>query len=231
MDIVMRLFQRAWGTPEPKKKRGPVSPHLERNALIVERITKGETLQAVATDYGVSRQRIEQIIKREGITLGYRRNPRITAMVAAYEAGESLDVIAARHGYPYVLARGALKHRGIIVPPKQPRRKYLTTPHGTLYAYVHYKCRCDACVTAQRVARREAKASRYARVGTLPPEKHGNYSTYLNWGCRCQPCRKACSNAWKVRNKDKINAQRRATRNAVDNAASPQVKSESSTGE
>lgn len=191
MDIVMRLFQRWEPKPEPKKKRGPVSPHLERNALIVERISKGETLAGVGKDYGVSRQRIEQIVQKAGIKVGIRRSPTVDAMVRDYQGGESLDIIAARHGYPYALARAALQNRGIIVPPKPPHRKYLSTPHGTLYGYVYYGCRCDECVMGQRIARRQEHVNRLARADSLPPEKHGSASTYTNYGCRCQPCTKA----------------------------------------
>ena len=224
--------------PPPPKRRGrpPGQPsiHAERNAVIVSRINNGETLQAVASDYDMSRQRIEQIVKKAGITLGYRRNPRVNALVTAYERGEPLDRIAARLGYTYGAARQVLKHRGVEPPPPRTTRKYLTTPHGTYYAWNRYKCRCDLCHAAYTAYQQQQKADRYSRVGTLPPEKHGNYSTYLNWGCRCQPCRKAFqihnrpySAAWGRRNREKINAQRREARHqakhAIDNAESPRV--------
>jgi uncharacterized protein (DUF433 family) len=225
--------------PQPKPKRGrtpgQVSAHAERDAIIVDRIRKGETLQAVATDYGISRQRIEQIIKREGIKLGMRRSPAVDAMVAAYQAGESLDAIAARLGYSYSAARAALQNRGIVVPRKPPYRKYLTTPHGTYYGYAGYGCKCDLCMDAARAQYKKGSQDRKTRVDTLPPEKHGLMSTYLNWGCRCQPCttantiyNKPYSKAWNTRNRDKINAHSRAKRAAkrtVDNAGNPRVES------
>lgn len=206
-----------------------------RNLVIVDRITRGETLQAVGTDYGITRERVRQIVLMAGIKVGIRHSTVIDSMVTTYQAGESLDTIAERLGYLYRDARSALQGRGIAVPPKPPYRKYLNTPHGTAYGYVYYQCRCDECVAAIRAARIAQKKDRHARVGTLPSEKHGNYSTYLNWGCRCQPCRKAFqihnkpySAAWRARNRDKINAQRRAkwARHAIDNATKPQVESE-----
>jgi len=41
-------------------------PTQERNETIVARVTAGESLQAVANDYGVSRERIRQICKANG---------------------------------------------------------------------------------------------------------------------------------------------------------------------
>jgi hypothetical protein len=213
-----------WEKPKPKRGRPPIS---ERNALIVERISKGETLAAVGKDYGVTRQRIEQIVKRAGIKVGIRRSPVLDAMAKEYQAGESLDTIAARHGYDYADARMALKHRGIVVPPKPQYRKYFSTPHGTYYGYQGYGCRCDLCMDAARANYKKGQIDRMSRVNTLPPEKHGNASTYLNWGCRCEPCRKA-NNAYNKPYQRAYYARQKAKK-AIDNAANPRVESADST--
>jgi DNA-directed RNA polymerase sigma subunit (sigma70/sigma32) len=38
---------------------------IKRNELIIERHKAGETLQAIADSYGISRQRVHQIVKKE----------------------------------------------------------------------------------------------------------------------------------------------------------------------
>lgn len=61
--------------------------------------------------------------------------------------------------------------------------------HGTRAKYVHERCRCTKCRSANAAHQIAANARRAARLAvdpTLAP--HGSVSTYVNWGCRCPAC-------------------------------------------
>lgn len=51
----------------------------ERNATIAARCRRGETLQAVANDYGITRERVRQIARQHGTTAQEQRAARLVA--------------------------------------------------------------------------------------------------------------------------------------------------------
>ncbi len=74
----------------------------------------------------------------------------------------------------------------VVLPPGDPR-------HG-LNGYSNYRCRCEACRTANAVAVAGQRARRRVLLARFPDTsvvQHGDAGTYSNWGCRCQPCRAA----------------------------------------
>lgn len=92
----------------------PLSKAECRERIFAERYLAGETLQQIAADYDITRERVRQILRRAGVeSLGLRpehkRNahdltPAEIAAVHDYGAGEFSSVICERHG----LSRHAL---------------------------------------------------------------------------------------------------------------------------
>lgn len=62
--------------------------------------------------------------------------------------------------------------------------------HGTLYAYNHHKCRCEACRAASTQAMRDRRARNQAEP---KPLKHGLLNTYAYHKCRCDLCKAAAA--------------------------------------
>jgi transposase-like protein len=99
---------------------------MERNELIAQDYLSGMTLSAVAEKYGVTRQRIQQIVARKGIS-----RPRIThspklraydyeAITAYLQDGSPTLSETARHfGCSMSVIRNVVKQAGI------PVRRYL----------------------------------------------------------------------------------------------------------
>lgn len=66
--------------------------------------------------------------------------------------------------------------------------------HGTRYAYIYYKCRCDKCRAANTHYLKFARMKRAWRLRQDPTlAVHGRRATYINWECRCEPCTAAHS--------------------------------------
>jgi hypothetical protein len=62
--------------------------------------------------------------------------------------------------------------------------------HGTRYAYVRHKCRCEDCMAANREYQRANRANRPKGV---PDHLHGRANTYNRLGCRCEWCTRSAS--------------------------------------
>jgi len=68
--------------------------------------------------------------------------------------------------------------------------------HGTLYAWMKKKCRCDECAPMWRAWQDERNARRRSRPGPSSrgpygrPAAHGEVVSYKR-GCRCDECRAA----------------------------------------
>ena len=142
---------------------------------------EGLSYAQIGERYGISRQRVHQILRPFGLTphWGKRRaRERLDVITAAYErvlAGESLTVLADELGYANGESlRNTFLALGLHMPRSSPE-------HGTRYRYDE-GCRCDACIVAMR-AYKQAQSERE------PPE-HG-VSGYFNFACRCQVCTEA----------------------------------------
>ena len=143
------------------------------------------TMQEIADRYGISRQRVQQILSLVTLSLHYgvrRGEERANRIVEAWErigTGEATTAEEAKRlGYsrPKNLQQ-AFYRLGLKRGPKEPPE------HGTLSRYMHHRCRCELCRAASR-------ANYESRIGR-PPPRHGTSSSYRNWGCRCVKCRRA----------------------------------------
>ena len=65
--------------------------------------------------------------------------------------------------------------------------------HGTRGQYVRYRCRCEACVQANRAYHQSRREKFYG--GELPNHMHGTTNAYVHYGCRCDECRKVATAA------------------------------------
>lgn len=121
---------------------------MTRNERIVQRVAAGESITQVATDEGISRQRVSQIIHKHGL---YFELPRQVSrgramrqsMAVLARSGVDIDQIAAWFGRSHDQTRTSLREAGIefIRPQRVPR-------HGTATEYKHYRCRCEPCRAA-----------------------------------------------------------------------------------
>lgn len=159
----------------------------ERGKTMAAAYAEGYTMDEIAREHGISRQRVHQIIqgsyerghwgKRKKDELRERR----LAAHARIVAGEStLEEEAEREGVKVVTLRGFFYELGLRLTQPSPE-------HGTPYRYVR-GCRCPECTEAIRARRVQW---REGRKGREPPE-HGE-SGYKNWGCRCDVCKAAGS--------------------------------------
>lgn len=71
---------------------------------------------------------------------------------------------------------------GVVSPYKEIHRSLSTVNHGTLYAYIDLKCRCNICKAYMREYTAQWRKVRLKRGGF----KHGTYGYQL--GCRCNIC-------------------------------------------
>ena len=106
----------------------------ERNEAIIDALLSGRTLQSVADEFGLTRERVRQIAEARGVNVRriYKRREeemarKIRALVAENphlswrEIAEAADVSEMK---VYVLARryGIAKPRCVKPPPKSPHR-------------------------------------------------------------------------------------------------------------
>lgn len=148
--------------------------------------SRGLTLQEIADQYGVSRQRVYQIIEPFGLTSHYgkrkqdERVRRLTEACARIRTGDSTSSEEAeRLGYASAgTLRGALNELGLRL-----REEWQAADHGTVRRY-RQGCKCDEC---RRAHREDLYASRQNHVIT----EHGLATNYVNYGCRCPGCKEA----------------------------------------
>jgi hypothetical protein len=129
----------------------------ERRERITQRVAAGEPITKVAADEGISRQRVSQIIHKQGLVLGLHANAKawqadMSTAELLHGEGFTPDEIATRVGRSGQAVRAGLRKFGVLVPRK---RKYETVPHGTAYGYGEFKCRCDLCRAAHNQSHKE----------------------------------------------------------------------------
>lgn len=152
-------------------------------------LDEGYTMSQIGDHFGISRQRVHQIIGTQGEDAHYgirMQQERKERLLQAYERmkdGSTAQAEADRLG----ITRGSfyvgLNRLGIRLAPESPE-------HGTLYRY-RKGCHCEEC----RAANAAAKRQRYARG----PNVHGTASAYQNYGCRCPECKRAARQARRER--------------------------------
>lgn len=168
----------------------------ERNEEIVRRLEGRETLQRIADDYNITRERVRQIGKRAGLI------PRLeaTALKRAgaatwYRLGIEIDELSKKYHVHPASIRLWLRQEGVTLRPRP-------WTHG-VNGYNWRKCRCAICRAANAERALEYRKRRLANGGIPAKTAHGKASTYSNWRCRCEPCKEA----WRVhmRRQSKLN--------------------------
>ena len=102
----------------------PPQQHTARNLIIRSRFGGGESMQVIGADYGLTRQRIYQIITQPDDTaLKAERAARNAAIRRDYSAGRPEEDMAAEHGITtrqirrivgdLITARNAARHREV----------------------------------------------------------------------------------------------------------------------
>lgn len=85
----------------------------------------GETLRTIATDVGVSRQRLASLLRERGVRL--RRtapsDAEVQEMVRRYADGESLERVGARVGFSAGTVRNHLIAAGVLLRDPQGRER------------------------------------------------------------------------------------------------------------
>lgn len=174
------------------KKRGKLlsaSARELRTKEMVRRFDAGETLQSIGDDYGITRERVRQIVKKAGSIERQKLFALKRQGVATWiKLGATVEEVAARYGVPDVTIRRWMYQEGVRIPPKP-------WTHG-INGYTWRKCRCSICRGANALRAQETRAKRLLRYGDKIPSfvVHGKPSTYGNWRCRCELCKEA----WRV---------------------------------
>jgi AraC-like DNA-binding protein len=147
---------------------------------------EGLTYAQIGERYGISRQRVEQILRPFGIPAHWGKANRTAreqrlreAFDSVREGRETMKEAAERLGYASRDSLwAAMAELGLDVPRRQP------AAHGGARRY-QMGCKCDACMEGMRARAR-------ARRGQEPRE-HGTNSSYTNYSCRCQACTEAAT--------------------------------------
>lgn len=145
----------------------------------------GLTYQEIADRYGITRQRVQQLIGDQikeahyGRAKKERREKQFRAAHRALLRGATtVEREAEALGIMPQSLRTGLNRLGLKLPVKE------SPLHGTYYRYSR-GCRCPECRAAQQEHFRQMKLRE--------PPRHGTASAYRNYGCRCDPCRAAGS--------------------------------------
>lgn len=159
--------------------RKPSERQVEMGRLYVE---EGLTYREIAERYGISRQRVAQLLEPFGFPRhwGRRRQlERARTLEAVHErvrSGEtSLRDEWEALGYA---SEDSLRNALLSLGLHFERH----APHGVRWRY-NRGCRCELCKVAHREYMRSLRRSE--------PRTHGTASAYTNYGCRCAECREA----------------------------------------
>ena len=150
---------------------------------------EGLTLSEIGEQYGITRQRVSQLIRESGLSTGEAHHGvtrRERARRAAHERVVAGETTAESEAEIFGISKWALveywRDLGLTVENQFTR----SPQHGTNYRY-RCGCKCDECVAAMRAEKRRM------RERDEPPS-HG-LSGYVNYGCRCEVCTAANTQA------------------------------------
>jgi hypothetical protein len=177
---------------------------LEMARLYVE---EGLTYAVIGERYGISKQRVGQLLYPLGLTpQGERRQiERAQRLLIAYERIQAGETTLAEEAEALDYASTDSLRTRMHELGLKPRRVMPEPAHGTLTRYnsSRWRCRCAEC----RRANREANA---ALAGREPPE-HGTISGYQNYACRCKLCKEAARVQARIRRAEKRRAKEAVT--------------------
>lgn len=164
---------------------GDVMP--SERSLVMARLyaEEGLTLAEIGERYGITRERVRQILKPFGLEAHYGKKQREQRARLVRQAHER---VIARES----TVREEAENLGYMCPSSLYSRFWLmglslpsrTPEHGTPQRYRSGKCRCDLCRAANTARMKEMRQARTA-------SQHGVASSYFNFGCRCPECRAA----------------------------------------
>jgi hypothetical protein len=161
--------------------------HPSERAIAMGRlyIEQGMTLQEIGDEYGITRERVRQIIEPFGFEPHHGRRKRgereatlRDVFERIYSGASSVEDEYRSLGYSSGDGlRNAFYALGLRL--RHPAE------HGTDSMY-RRGCKCDEC-------RRAHRESIYAWRETRGVKEHGLATSYFNYGCRCVPCKEAAS--------------------------------------
>ena len=93
-----------------------------REAEVVRRYRANDTLQAIGSDFGISRERVRQIVIQAGET-PRRRLRDLSAGIAMYQSGKSMADIADALNCGQQSVAGFLRRSGVAIRPVGRPRK------------------------------------------------------------------------------------------------------------
>lgn len=165
--------------------------------IIIRYVEDGLSTREVGDEFGLTRERVRQILVDSGITRrhgGERRRVQDDDRIRAAfdritEDGSTTKIEAEILGVRSGSLRARFRRMGLRLPLAVAR-------HGTRHYYMKYKCRCVPCRAAASAHGRSLKQRE-------PPE-HGTASAYHNYGCRCVPCRAAGREARRVQKRRRL---------------------------
>ncbi len=149
-------------------------------------VEEGLTLQAIGDRYGLTRQRVDQILKPFGLEphwgkqrLATRRHELVAAHDRIHAGRSTSKKEAERLGYASDKNfREAVNAIGLDL-----RRQWKEAKHGTVLRY-RQGCKCKRCLRAHREDLYDTRAKHVIT-------EHGLATNYVNYGCRCPECREA----------------------------------------
>lgn len=166
---------------EQVKREGVITLAIDecRERVFAERYLGGETLQSIAEDFGVTRERVRQVLRATKVpSLGHRAEHRRCSVAEASaatvsrlaEAGKTVAEIAAEVGDNTFNVRNALKRRGIVAKrAKKPHR-----PETILLAHAvaaDYQSGAKVWVIANRYGIPAPNIYRLLRIVSVEPTR------------------------------------------------------------
>jgi transcriptional regulator of aromatic amino acid metabolism len=87
---------------------------------IATRYEAGETTQQVGNRYGISKTRVTNILREQGITIRRQglTDEHISEAATLYAAGRSLAWLGARYGVSHTTVAAALRRQGVELRPR-----------------------------------------------------------------------------------------------------------------
>jgi hypothetical protein len=103
--------------PKPRLKRFLNAQDLTD---IAARYESGETTQQVGTRYGISKSRVTNILREQGMTIRRQglNDERISEAATLYAAGRSLAWLGDRYGVSHTTIAAALRRQGMQLRPR-----------------------------------------------------------------------------------------------------------------